>query len=686
MHGRIPDAENYLNGNKLRAIQMHKYLFNASFRYYQLFYNEKATRPTYIHPKDMAKKELSIETCAICGRKTSKDSIFCSQCNWEMEQYHNLKTLINDRGYEGSFKRDDLIRLGFDKGTANQLLRELQDQNLIRAISRIYRFNKDNITEYHEKMNSYFRIEEMVYAYSNGRISLAEIRESEEYTMGKNGEEPFVEFYGIISNDSASQFLEQYGHRDIKTIIDSGILTPEEFQHHLNNTEAFSDVREDIKTEFLKLKKLRKSRDTIKSQLFIDDCMYDELDNDKKIQNSVEENRKQQYLNNINSGRSYDHAMKVNHLTWEDVNGYLDKDPDFRRKYNAVVEKRKEKFLVLTEKYNVKKAFKESRLTEEQLREAFVKKAYDDFYLRLNQILRKKYLHCRRKGMSAQEAAEESHIPLELVENWKNNREFADSINMIRYEILLKELKKNGSLESALKISNIKEKEFTNTLIEAYRQEEESQILEFYTQNILPDQFNRFLKSLSKNNEKKALKNTLLNQKLLKHALSRNEEYRARYIDVKIFKFIEYSTKSRTSKALKMAELSKTEYEANKEFINAERRRYKRRKILNEVKYNNKSLKQAAKMVKLTLDDVYGEYSKGQYSVGEARDFADQLDLVYIGPAAEFMKSEKRSDRELMAFLKRHNDDIPYWNRLHITNKFPAIDIALCDAPDAMAC
>ena len=87
MHSYNGDVKNHLNLNKNRAVQIHRLLFNVSWRYYQEYCEDsfKVAQPSYVHPSRLesdvfCKDNIDKGKCIICAGKTKTNEIFCSEC------------------------------------------------------------------------------------------------------------------------------------------------------------------------------------------------------------------------------------------------------------------------------------------------------------------------------------------------------------------------------------------------------------------------------------------------------------------------------------------------------------------------------------------------------------------------------------------------------------------------------
>ncbi|WP_458405862.1 hypothetical protein [Methanobrevibacter sp.] len=144
--------------------------------------------------------------------------------------------------------------------------------------------------------------------------------------------------------------------------------------------------------------------------------------------------------------------------------------------YNLVNEKIKndfEKKLIKTE--NIKKSMKESAMDNlilqnwfDKEKEAFITGSLNDAFILYNELLIKDFFDLKKKGLRDDEILKHNEIDPQMYEFWREHfmgRNFMKKTTKIKKDLILKEIRKNKTLNEALKSSGISQKEFDKLYI-----------------------------------------------------------------------------------------------------------------------------------------------------------------------------------------------------------------------------
>ena len=688
MHRVIENVEGYIFNNKYNAKKLYKNIYKAAYEYYKDFY-DKSFFQTYKDPDTLKEIFENNNKCPICDNKTKNDSIICSECDYDIELLDNLNSMIKRIGFKNNFSKNKMIEIGYDKSEAQRLLIDLKNKEVISKKGLSYSFNQEKIIEFREKIEDYKEIRDLVIDININDMSLAQIKTTETYIKGSKNQEPFKQFHELIFNKIAEDFEKTIENKSyIEAIELDKQLTKNEFIYWCKNNLNNQTLYNQLKNEYLTLKKQCKTNECIKEHMYIDDEILEILKKDESIKNENLEINKEKYLNGLITFKTFEKALEISGLKESQIKQFKKEDQEFREKYNEQIERRKNRLLVELKTKGFEDAFKASKLKEKHIEIEVGKKVKSEFYKEMVQLLQEKFLKARKQGKTKRECINICQIKDKLYKTWLNNNNFKNKLNAIDIELLFKSIENGNDLKGSLKLADLKKREFNNYIINAYDNDEDK-IIELYETMVLPDEVKRYLEKFERKTEKDSLKSCKFDKKLLNIALDNDKELENRYITMKKIKYIESRFKNTHNKSLKLSDLTEKQYKKYEDEIlnNMDKLRFKI--VLVEIS-DGKTTAQAAKKAGVKVKDIYDWYSKGQYSVGKFRYFADRFERLYIKPHIRNMKLTGIDKNWFFKFLTHKNiitkEDVKFWRRHNIDSKFSDEKFQNITKPEASDC
>ena len=366
MHSYNGDAKNHIQLNKLRAVHIHKLLFNVSWLYYMENSPKqfKASKPSYIHPSKLkndilTKSEIGNGKCIICESKTSsEDETFCRECKYKIEKSDNLKTLRKHFGFKEGFKRNDLIVMGFEKGYIGPFLQELKNDDLINSAGKLNFIDKENANRYIEEAESMMDIEKLLSDFRLRNIELKDIYSHKFYEKGRDGQYPYAGFYHMFSEILYSKFISEiHADANIEELLGKSYLTLEELDdwYFNNDSEKHNIFNEKIINEIFNCK-----RKKLDCQFKISDNILNAIKESEYYHEMNDEFLFSSFLKNtLREKTTKKEALESAGLDETDLNNLFNKHPEFKDKFDKTYTKRKmEKFLKYCDYYNYDNSLK----------------------------------------------------------------------------------------------------------------------------------------------------------------------------------------------------------------------------------------------------------------------------------------------------------------------------------------
>lgn len=689
MHRVIENANDYFAANKYNAIKIYKHIYKAAYNYYQEFH-DKTFFQVFQSPDKIKNIFEKQNKCPICGSKSYNDSILCPNCDYNIELLDTINVFVKRIGFSNNFSKSHIKEIGYTKSEANRLLIDLTSKELIVKKGLTYSFNKEKIKEYREIIKDYKEIRSLVLDINIKDMSLTEIKATQTYIKGSNNQEPFINFYNLIFNQLSEEFLANLKNNSyIELIKYNRIFTQEEFLTWCKNNYTEKILFNQLKEEFLKLKKECLDDECITKAMYIDEEILDFLKNNPIIKNEEPKIKKDIYLKSLTTNKTFTQALAESNLTQKEIDYYRKEDKEFREKYNKEINRRKNRLLVELKNNGLLDAFKKSKLEEIHLTEEVSKQYKSQFYKSMTQILQEKFITSRKSPKTTRQAINECQINDEIYNKWLVNPNFKKQLNNIKYEILFNSLKNTDNIKTSLKLADLSKKEFNHIILQSYN-ENNHEIINIYEDKIQDMEIKKFLKIFKNENEEKALKKTQQSKKLLKIGLDKNKNLKKEYINIKKSKYVKTRIKNSHYTSLKESELTTEEYEKYEETIKNEMNELKFMIVLGEIAHE-KTTKQAAKKAGVKVEDIYEWYCKGQYSVGNYRDFADTFNAIYIEPAMKFLNKFNKTPNKCYKILLNLNmiskEDIKFWKKLYLYEKFQHVNfLDEIINPEPLAC
>ena len=185
---------------------------------------------------------------------------------------------------------------------------------------------------------------------------------------------------------------------------------------------------------------------------------------------------------------------------------------EFYRLVNIKLEKNFEQKLLKTE--NIKKSMKESSMDDLNIKEWFKRKsdefisgALNDAFIMYNEIQIKSYFKYKRRNMEDEKIKNRLEITDDMLKFWQDhfmNQDFLKMTNDIKKDLIIKEIKKNKTLNEALKSIGISQKEFERMYYLSLKSDDEFH--KTFDRQYTEKRQKIFIKHLKKNNLNTAIR------------------------------------------------------------------------------------------------------------------------------------------------------------------------------------
>ena len=486
IHNNITDDEE----EKL-ALDLHQRLFYISKKYFQDFADDKKffTIPEYKKPEFL---DVRFDDCIICGSENSQSlSNICGVCNKKIEQANFILFFKNKMG-DSDFTRQNLIESGLSESESISLLMDLSKENIVINNGSSYIFNEDNFDLFINDINEYVEISSLITKFYRNEINAKDVKITEEYYKGSNGQKPYKEFYRLVNEKSQKDFendLLKFENisksKRINAFDDLSIQNwffkqKTEFANGKMN-DAFILYNELLIKEFFKLKRKGYTDSRIFNELDLSQETYDFWQKEfmgKDFLKKTNEINKEIIISKVRNNKSLNEALRTAGVSEEEFEKlYLiskNLNDNFYKTFDReYTQKRQKLFVKHLRNNNFTSAVRLTKITKsiflKWYREGEVE--YSDFYLRTTKILMNRYLMLRKNGWDKTKILKHLGIPTQIFQSWSNHDDldlFCDfhkrnnelTENLIKRGRVINALKEGKSKDEAILDAGLTPKEF----------------------------------------------------------------------------------------------------------------------------------------------------------------------------------------------------------------------------------
>ena len=486
IHNNITDDEE----EKL-AFDLHQRLFYISKKYFQDFCDDKKffTIPEYKKPEFF---DVRFDDCIICGSENSQVlSNICEKCNKKIEQGNFILIFKNNLG-KNDFTRQDLIRSGLSESESIALLMDLSKENILINNGDSYIFNEDNLELFLDDINEYVEISSLITKFYRNEINAKDVKTTEEYYKGSNGQKPYREFYRLVNEKSQKDFEKDLlkfenisKSRRINAFDDLSIQNwffkqKTEFTNGKMN-DAFILYNELLIKDFFKLKRRGYTDSRIFNELELSQDIYDFWQKEfmgKDFLKKTNEIKKEIIISKVRNNKSLNEALRSAGVSEEDFEKlYLiskNLNDNFYKTFNReYTQKRQKLFVKHLRNSNLASAIRLTKITKSIFLRWYRESEfeYSDFYLRTTKILMNRYLMFRKNGWDKTKILKHLGIPIQVFQSWSNHDDlelFSDfqnknnelTENLIKRGKVINALKEGKSKDEAILDAGLTPKEF----------------------------------------------------------------------------------------------------------------------------------------------------------------------------------------------------------------------------------
>ena len=492
LRNKIHSNSNIHDEEKI-AFELHKRLYYISKKYFKDYYDDSyhITIPKYKKPSTI---EINFENCVICGiENKNAHSNICKRCNMKIENTKFLISIENIFG-KNSFTRQDLINLGISENETISLLMEMTKEKTLDKYNESYTLNEQETKRYIEQTNQYLDIELLITRFYKDEIDVSDIKNTLEYLKGSLGQKPFLEFYKLVCNKLEKKFEKTLcEYKNIKKSMKLSSMDEfnikEWFKKQRNyyregiSNDAFIVYNQLLLKDFYKLKmKGLKDRDIL-NYLKIDFEIHDFWKNEYLGTDYSKETtkiKKELIIKEIKKNKTLKEALNVAGVTENEFNNIYQTSQQlngkFSKRFNQeYIHKRQKSLIKLLKNNNLKSAIYLSKITEEDFFTWYYESEIDlsNFYIKTSEILMKKYISLRQKGLNKQKILSKLNITKDMVSSWlthTNLKIFKDFKNknneitslILKKGIIINNLKDGKTKKEAIYASGLTYKEFND--------------------------------------------------------------------------------------------------------------------------------------------------------------------------------------------------------------------------------
>jgi len=669
IHDNFEDIE---KNEYVVAMQLHERLFYIAKKFYRDSdsYNQYKGVPEYKPLKlDFSDDEIELleipdfneivefkyDYCVVCGEPNhSNYSIFCEDCNRQIDNANNFISIRNSFGKDSRFTKEDLIEYGIHEGYVLPLINSLVKSNLLKVKGRFYEFNNLNIESYMTRIDKYITIGELITKFREDKLSPTEIKETKEYRQGSYKQEPFYQFFKIINEEIINKFeTDLLTTENIWDSIEYTNIPQKDLKRwyliQLNNykkneiNESFVIFNRLLITDYLSLKREGIKDSDIERQLNVSKEMLEFFPKFyPEFESEISQIKKDLILKLLNEGKSKSQVIEEAGITkkeYDDLIKYSKfKENEFGKEYEKIVNDRKEQLLIHLTTNDLKNSCILTKITVDDFYHWLDEAKIDsDFYVKSNKILMDKYLNERKTGKTKSLVCESIALDESIVDKWLKRKnklfdEFKDKNLKVIVDLVLEGFKNNQTKKEISQNVEVSVNEINRFLLLGKRGSKiYSELYDYYENEVIPKHLKRFLVEIKNKPFTKALSNVDLTKDELIHYYQTNDEFHDKYLSFKMERYVEEIIDGRThEKSLKKSNLSCEEYLQLKQKID-EILLHKRMEIVKKEILNDSKSDVAAKRAGVTVDDVYDWYYKGK-SDDEFKEFSEFFYDHYIEP------------------------------------------------------
>ena len=708
------DFEDIEKNEFATALALHKTLFYIAKKYYRDSdeYDEYKGVPKYVPPEiDLTDEEIellevpdfdeivdfSYDYCVVCGEPNhSSYSIFCENCNREIDNANNFISIRNSFGKNSKFTKEDLIEYGIHEGYVNALISSLNKSDLFKVKGRFIEFNNSKLDSYILKIDKFIRVSELITQFREDVITPAEIKQTNEYKQGSFKQFPFYQFYKVINEEIINKFeRDLLSTENIHDSIEYTTISQKDLtrwydiqlnRYRKNNSnESFEMYNNLLIDEYFNLKREGLSESEIESKLNLTDEMLEFFEDfDPEFRNRISEIKKGLILRALSENKTKDEAIEFAGITpkeYDDIIKYSEfKGNDFYSQYQKEINQRKETLLISLTDHDLISSCEKSKISVDMFYEWYDKADFEsEFFTKSTKILMNKFLDERSNGKTKSEAAKSIGLKESLVDYWLKRKvkifdKFKDDNLKVTVDLVLKGFKNNQTKKQIGDEVEISVNEINRFLSLGKRGSEiYRKLYDYYENEVIPKQLSRFLDEIKNKPLNKALKRVDLTKDELNYCYETNEEFHDEYLEVKCNKYIrECLSKTKHETSLGRADLSEEEYLQSKDKIDAIILKEKMKDVKRQIE-NDAKTDAAAKHAGVTVDDIYDWYYKGK-SDEEYREFSEFFYDHYIEPNVLWVNKLLDQNKSIEQILKIFTinftkKDFEIWQKEGLINK-----------------
>ena len=540
------DFENIEKNEFATALALHKTLFYIAKKYYRDSdqYDEYRGVPKYVPPEiDLTDDEIELleipdfdeivefkyDYCVICGEPNHHNySIFCENCNREIDNANSFITIRNDFGKFSRFRKEDLIEYGIHEAYAVSLITSLNKNELIKAKNGFYTFNNSKLDSYLDKIDKFIRVGELITQFREDKITPAEIKQTSEYKQGSFRHYPFEYFYKIINEEIINKFENDLlTTQNIWESIEYTTISQKELyrwyniqlnQYKKNNpNESFVIFNNLLIDEFLMLKRQGINEKDIGAKLNISDEIYEFFHKFRKnFSYEIEEIKKDLLLKALDENRSRTEAIELAGITQKEYDEIIKyskfKGNEFSEEYERIVNERKESLLINLTDNNIMISCELTKITVDDFYNWYDEAKIDDeFYIKSTKILMDKFLKERRSGKTKSESCKTIGLKESVVDYWLKRQyklfdKFKDDNVKVIVYLILNGFKNNKSKKEIAENVEVSVDRINNYLISGRNGSRTfAELSSYYENEVIPKHLSRFLNEIKNKSFKKSL-------------------------------------------------------------------------------------------------------------------------------------------------------------------------------------
>lgn len=654
------------------ALQLHKKLYYLAKKYYRESdeYDEYKGVPLYKMPEiDLTDDEIQLleipdfteiiefkyDYCVICGEPNhSNYSIYCEDCNREINNANNFISIRNSFGKDSTFTKEDLIEYGLHEGYATRLINSLVKNDLFKVKGREITINNLNLESYMIRIDNFIRVGELITQFRDDKITPKEIKQTKEYRQGSFKQYPFYQFYKVINEEIINKFEKDLlTTEDILSSIEYTTISQKDLnrwykiqlnQYKKNNiNKSFKILNNLLIDDYLSLKRKGLSEKEIQKQLNISDEMLEFFPKFRdNFTSELSEIKKYLILKALSENKSRLETIEYAGITqkeYDDIIKYSKfKENEFNQEYERILNQRKETFLSSLINNDLITSCELTKISVDDFYGWYDEAKIDsEFYIKSNKILMEKFLDKRKEGLTKSEASKTIGLNESIVDNWLKRKnklfdKFKDDNLKVIVNLILEGFKNNKSkmeIGRDIEVSIPK----INSYISLGKRGSHlyHELSQYYESEVIPRNLNKFLSEIKNKSLKKSLELSDLTLDELNYYYENCNEFHDEYLSFKIDAYVgEIISGKNHQTSLKRSNISSDEYNQLNEKLNALILQKRMEVVKKEIK-NDRTTEIAAKHAGVKFDDIYDWYYKGK-SDDDFRKFSEFFHEHYIEP------------------------------------------------------